>query len=136
MSSKRSYHELIQINDFYERIEYLKTRSNIGFMTFNGHRYLNQTLYRSNQWRQVRRAVILRDHGCDLAFPDMEICGTIIIHHINPICEEDIIYNKACIYDMENLISTSLHTHNIIHYEKEEIRKPIDRRSNDICPWR
>jgi hypothetical protein len=55
----KSYSELIMLPTFEERFEYLKLNGQVGEMTFNGHRYLNQRLYRLPEWRYVRRQVIL-----------------------------------------------------------------------------
>lgn len=137
MAIKR-YSELIQIPTFEERFEYLKLNGIVGDFTFNGHRYLNQRLYRSNEWKPIRRRVIIRDQGCDLAQEGYEIAGQILIHHINPITIDDIVERRPCVFDLENLVCTSLNTHNAIHYSDEEIlpKGLIIRTKNDTCLWR
>lgn len=134
----KSYSELIMLPTFEERFEYLKLNGQVGEMTFNGHRYLNQRLYRLPEWRYVRRQVIIRDKGYDLAMEGYEINGLILIHHINPITIEDIIYGRSCVLDMENLISTSHNTHNAVHYGDEDLlqKEPVVRIKNDTCLWR
>lgn len=135
----KSYNELITIPTFEERFRYLKVYGVIGNQTFGYDRYLNQKLYNtSREWKRIRDKVILRDNGCDLGCEGFEIYGKIIIHHINPITVEDIITCNPCVFDLNNLISTSHNTHNAIHYgdEKSLIVAPIERKQYDTCPWR
>lgn len=136
---KKSYNELITIPTFEERFRYLKVHGVIGNQTFGYDRYLNQKLYNtSSEWKRIRDKVILRDNGCDLGCEGFEIYGKIIIHHINPITVEDIVTCNPCVFDLNNLISTSHNTHNAIHYgdEKLLIVAPIERKQYDTCPWR
>lgn len=136
---KKSYNELITIPTFEERFRYLKVYGVIGDQTFGYDRYLNQKLYNtSREWKRIRDKVILRDNGCDLGCEGFEIYGKIIIHHINPITVEDIVTCNPCVFDLNNLISTSHNTHNAIHYgdEKLLIVAPIERKQYDTCPWR
>lgn len=135
----KSYNELITIPTFEERFRYLKVYGVIGNQTFGYDRYLNQKLYNtSREWKRIRDKVILRDNGCDLGCEGFEIYGKIIIHHINPITVEDIVTCNPCVFDLNNLISTSHNTHNAIHYgdEKSLIVAPIERKQYDTCPWR
>lgn len=135
----KSYNELITIPTFEERFRYLKVYGVIGDQTFGYDRYLNQKLYNtSREWKRIRDKVILRDNGCDLGCEGFEIYGKIIIHHINPITVEDIVTCNPCVFDLNNLISTSHNTHNAIHYgdEKSLIVAPIERKQYDTCPWR
>lgn len=135
---KKSYNELITIPTFEERFRYLKVYGVIGDQTFGHDRYLNQKLYTLSEWKRVRDKVILRDNGCDLGCEGFEIYSKIIIHHINPITVEDIVSCNPCVFDLNNLISTSHNTHNAIHYgdEKLLIVAPIERKQYDTCPWR
>lgn len=133
----KTYSELMRLSTFEERLDYLLLNGHIGEMTFNGHRYLNQKLYQSYLWKNVKRKVIIRDNGCDLACKGYEIQGVIIVHHINPVTIEDIMENHSSVFDMENLISTSLHTHNHIHYGVNgETNNVTIRSKNDTCLWR
>lgn len=137
MSIKR-YSELIQIPTFKGRFEYLKQNGKVGEFTFNGHRYLNQRLYQTPEWRSIRRKVIIRDRGCDLALGGYEIYDRIYIHHINPITIGDILDRKTCVFDLENLVCVSFDTHQAIHYSDEEIlpRGLQIRTKDDTCLWR
>ena len=134
----RTYSELITLPTFIERFRYLKLNGSVGMDTFGHDRYLNQILYHSEEWRRFRREVILRDNGCDLGCEDYEIHGRVLIHHINPITVEDVIRRDPCIFDFENVISTSHNTHNAIHYGDESllVTEPIVRTPYDTCPWR
>ena len=133
----KCYSELIKLKTFDERYEYLRLKGNVGEQTFGYDRYLNQYLYNSSPWKSVRNQVIVRDNGCDLGVEGLEIEYMIIVHHINPITLEDIENDNPCLYDLENLISSSDKTHKGIHYDKKlaENRLPVERRKNDTCPW-
>lgn len=134
----KTYSELIKIDVFEERFKYLSLSGIVGKATFGGHRYLNQILYQLDKWKSARREVIYRDNGLDLAHKDHPISGSIYIHHINPITVDDILEERPCVFDLDNLISTSFRTHNAIHYSSEELlpKGPADRKINDTCPWR
>lgn len=134
----RSYSELIKIPSYEGRYEYLKLGQSVGDMTFGGHRWLNQRLYRSKKWKEIRDRVILRDDGCDMACDGYDIHGRIIVHHMNPLTIDDIINATDSVFDMENLICVSFDTHNAITYGDATLlrRCPIIRRPNDTCPWK
>lgn len=139
MRTIRTYSELIKLPTFEDRYEYLKLNGKIGEETFGFDRYINQQLYqRSQKWKSIRDKVIIRDNGCDLSMEGYEIWGKIIIHHMNPITIEDIERESDFVFNPEYLISTSLNTHNAIHYGDENllIKAPIERTKYDTCPWR
>jgi len=134
----KTYSELITIPTFEERYEYLKLNGTVGKDTFGFARWANQVFYTSLEWRNFRRTIILRDNGCDLACGDFEIFGKIILHHITPITYDDVINRKAILMDPENLIITTMNTHNAIHYGSKDLLKlgPVERTKNDTCPWK
>lgn len=135
----KSYRELIQISSFDERYRYLKIGATVGDVTFGGRRSLNQLLYKMPEWRRIRNYVIERDKACDLAHPDFEINDQpAYIHHINPITIDDILERRDCVFDMNNLITTTFNTHQAIHYGDEGILPslPIEREPGDTIPWR
>ena len=134
----RKYSELIKLNTFEERFEYLKLSAIIGDKTFGNERFLNQKFYGSSEWKDFRRKVIIRDNGCDLAFEDNPIYDRIEIHHINPITMEDIENRSSNLMDMENVVCVSSRTHKAIHYgNSDSLPKPfVERRPNDTCPWK
>ena len=135
----RTYSELIKIPSCIERFRYLKLEGYIGEETFGFDRWLNQYFYKTKEWRDVRNQVILRDNACDLAHPDRPTFGRLIIHHMNPITEKDIVNRSDILLDPEYLITTVHDTHNAIHYGDESLLMldtPIIRKPNDTCPWR
>ena len=138
MKMIKSYSELIQIPTYTERFNYLKIGGRIGDETFGFNRYLNQTLYRSPEWKRFRRDIIIRDNGCDLACEGHDILGKILIHHINPISITDILNRDFKIFDPDNVISCCLNTHNAIHYGDADLLStgPIIRTKYDTCPWK
>ena len=136
--STKSYRELIKIPTFEERFEYLKIGAGVGESTFGSKRYLNQILYKTDEWLSVRDKIIVRDKGCDLGIPDREIIGgRILVHHINPITIEDILNRDPKVFDPNNLITIAHMTHEAVHYGNEDllIKDPIERRPNDTCLW-
>ena len=138
MSMIRRYSELERLKTFEERYEYLRLQGVVGESTFGFDRYLNQMLYKSGRWRDVREKVIIRDNACDLGMEDYDLYEMIIVHHMNPITIEDIQMNKSYIFDPEYLISTSSNTHKAIHYGDSSLlsKLPVERRPGDTIPWR
>ena len=134
----KSYLELIQLPSFEERLEYLMLYGSVGDETFGRSRYLNQALYHSEDWIIFRNEIIVRDGGCDLAIPGLDIYKYAIVHHINPISEEDILNRAPCVFDKNNVILVSSKTHNIIHYSPKVDKifyEFADRRPNDTKLW-
>ena len=134
----RRYSELILLPTFEERFEYLRLDGRVGESTFGYDRYVNQMLYHSDFWDEIRNGIIIRDDGMDLAMPGYPIIEHLIVHHINPITLEDIEEMRPIVSDPENLICVSLNTHNAIHYGNKNLlpKLPIERRPWDTCPWR
>lgn len=136
----RTYTELMQLPTYLERYNYLKLDGHVGIETFGFDRYINQALYKDKEWKRIRREVILRDKGFDLGHHDYSIPEgvTIIVHHMNPLTEDDIRNRMSYVLDPEFLITTALNTHNAIHYGDESLLalEPILRMPNDTCPWR
>lgn len=134
----RTYSELVSFQTFMDRYNYLKLSGRVGIETFGFDRYLNQVLYRSRRWRELRPKIIIRDNACDMALDGYEIFDRIIIHHMNPISIEDIEEDNDDIFNPEFLVCVSLSTHNPIHFgnELKEPKPIIQRRPNDMCPWK
>lgn len=134
----KSYSEMILLKTFKERFDYLKMNGNVGTVTFGGERYLNQTLYKSYEWKKVRREVIIRDNGCDLGVEGFELSPKdILIHHINPITIDDIVNRNPIIFDLDNLITTKHKTHNAIHYSDDTMifTGLVERTKDDTRLW-
>ncbi len=134
----KCYSELVRLNSFRERYNYLRLGGKVGEGTFGFDRYINQAFYKSAQWKQIRDLVIIRDNGCDLGLAGYEIGGKILIHHMNPISIRDIQTRSDLLLNPEYLICVTLETHNAIHYGDENLLfvMPTARRQNDTCPWR
>lgn len=135
----RTYTDLVSIPTYIDRFRYLKLSGHIGEDTFGYDRYLNQQLYKSATWRQLRAQIITRDLGCDLAHPDFEIVGSIIIHHLNPITKSDVLERSNYLLNPEFLVCVSDNTHKAIHYGDESLLlpyEPVVRTPHDTCPWR
>lgn len=144
---RKTYSELMKIENYYDRYKYLKLNSTVGEETFGSDRYINQNLYTSRVWRSIRDKIIIRDDALDMGHQDYEINDMIIVHHINPIDATDIeefmhnifedVHYINKVNDPENLICTSSASHNAIHYGDESLLVlPIDERSpNDTKLW-
>lgn len=112
----KTYSELIRYPSFDERLKYLYIGGGVGEETFGFDRWLNQVLYRSQEWRLKRNEIILRDLGCDLACNGYDIYDKIYIHHIEPITKQDIVDRAAKLFDPDNLVCVSFDTHQMIHF--------------------
>ena len=136
--SIRTYSELSNLKTFEERYRYLQLNGIVGKETFGFDRFLNQDFYRSQEWKRIRDMVITRVNGCDLGVEDRIVYGKIFIHHMNPFLPEDIVSGSDFLLNPEYLITTTLNTHNAIHYGDESLLEtvPVERSRNDTCPWR
>lgn len=135
----RCYSELLTLPTFEDRFRYLQMHGRVAEETFGADRWLNQVFYKSKEWLNLRKSIIIRDNSCDLAFDGRDIYERAIIHHIEPITSEDI-YNRNLrkLLNPENLITTTKKTHDAIHYGTDlylMIEVP-DRKPNDTIPWR
>lgn len=135
---KRSYLELIALPTFEERFNYLKLCGRPSEVTFGGHRLLNQMLYHSPQWKTIRQKVIIRDNGCDLGIAERPLSRSILVHHLNPITIEQVTNHDPAVFDLNNLITVSLLTHNAIHYgsiDRLTPSAPVERTQGDTKLW-
>lgn len=112
----RRYSDLSELETFRERFDYLMLKGEVGQSTFGFDRWINQQFYTSREWRLLRRDVIARDRGCDLAVEGREIHSRLIVHHMNPISQHDIVHGTETALNPEYLICTTHSTHNAIHY--------------------
>lgn len=126
----RSYSELMLIPDFHTRLEYLKLLDN----NATSPRSISEEFYKSETWRTIRNQVMDRDGRFDLSIFGIYIDGPVYVHHINPIEKEDIIYMTPKLLSLDNLICTSLDTHNKIHYKPEDDTY-VERRPGDTKLW-
>jgi hypothetical protein len=137
MTKIRTYSELRQFDSFYDRFNYLSLRGDVGERTFGFDRWINQQFYKSKEWRDVRNNTIVRDSGCDLGVSGFEIFADLLVHHMNPLTVDAIENGESWILDPEFLITTSLNTHNAIHFGDERLlpRGPIERKPGDTTLW-
>lgn len=133
----RTYSELIKLKTLEERFEYLKLDGQIGIATFGYDRYLNQAFYQSEPWKKIRREVIIRDDACDLGVEGFDINYKLTVHHMNPICSEQIEDRDPSLLDPEFLICTSYLTHKAIHFSDSSLLPglPIERKPGDTTLW-
>lgn len=133
----RTYSEMVQLESFEERYDYLKLDGTVGRFTFGFERYLNQRFYSSREWRLVRRDVIARDLGLDLGVEGYEVHYRPVIHHLNPMNPGDLHDRRDEILDPEFLVMTAHATHNAIHYG-DRLTLPnsfSERRPGDTKLW-
>lgn len=129
----------MQLPTIQERYEYLRLDGDVGDITFGGRRLINQEFYRhDDEWKRVRRSVIIRDKACDLGMPGYEIVGRVIVHHMNPIDEFDIVHRTKWLLDPEYLICVSELTDRAIHFGDNSLmpKEFVERKPFDTAPWR
>ena len=133
----RTYSDLVKLETFEERFDYLVLGGSVGHSTFGFDRYINQNFYKTHEWKTVRNYVITRDFGCDLGVEGFEIHTGILVHHINPMSIEDLTNNEDWVLDPEFLVTTTLETHNAMHYgDARQLRKPfVERSAGDTKLW-
>lgn len=133
----RSYSELRRLATFEERFEYLNLLGFVGEQTFGFDRWMNQQFYRSREWKLARNEAIVRDQGCDLGILGYDIHHGLLVHHMNPLSEVDLISGEETIIDPEYLITTTHRTHNAIHYGDATLlpRAPVERVPGDTKLW-
>lgn len=134
----RTYSELSRFETYEERFDYLKLLGTPGRETFGFARRVNQAFYQSKEWKKARRHVIARDLGLDMGFEGYPAGPGAIVHHMNPLIEEDILSGDPAILDPEFLITVSHNTHNAIHYGSFDLlpQPVIERAPGDTTPWR
>lgn len=137
MKRNRTYTELRRLRSFEDRFEYLALPGRVGDSTFGFDRWINQQFYTSRLWHASRDATIVRDHGCDLGIPGYDIHVGLLVHHMNPLTAEDIQRGEDWIIDPEFLITTTLRTHNAIHFGNENLlpRPVVARSRGDTTLW-
>lgn len=134
----RTYSELSRLRTYEERFDYLKLLGTPGRETFGFARRVNQAFYQSKEWKKARRLVIARDLGFDMGFEGYPAGPGAIVHHMNPLIEEDILSGDPAILDSEFLITVSRNTHNAIHYGSFDLlpQTLVERAPGDTTPWR
>lgn len=133
----RTYSEMIKRDAFLSRYKYLALGGEIGIATFGYDRPMNQDFYHSFEWKAVRDHVIIRDQGCDLGVPGHGIHDRVLVHHMNPIQQHQLVHFDENILDPEFLICVSTRTHNAIHFgDESQLPQPlVERRPGDTKLW-
>lgn len=133
----RTYSELISLPTYEQRFNYLKLDGKVGEETFAKDRWLNQKFYHSQEWRSLRNKIIVRDLGCDMALEGFQIYERPLIHHMNPIAQDDILQHSDYLINPEYLITVAYNTHQAIHYGNADLlmESPIERRAGDTKLW-
>lgn len=133
----RTYSKLSKLDTLDERFDYLVLRGELGSSTFGYDRWINQSFYRSREWREARNYVILRDEGNEMGLLDYPIAGPPHVHHMNPITLEDLEHATYNLFDPEYLICVSQRTHNAIHFgDRSQLpRAPVARSAGDTRLW-
>lgn len=134
----RSYSELCAIDNYEDRLRYVFIGGEIGLASFGAERQLNQVLYTSKEWRDLRHRIIARDQGRELAMPGYELEKDIVVHHLNPITVQDVMNRADSLFDPENLVCISRKYHNLIHYGTLSSlfdAGPTERRPGDTTLW-
>lgn len=136
--SIKCYSELILLPTFEQRLDYLKLGATVGEDTFGHMRWLNQKFYHSDEYRKLRREVVVRDGGFDLGVDGYPLPNNYVLHHMNPITVEDILNRSEFAWNPEYLICVSPTVHRAIHYGTDLEKPPAMavRRPNDTCPWK
>jgi hypothetical protein len=129
--------EMMRCSTYEERLVYLSLDAASSQMTFESLRELNQAFYNSPLWKQIRRGVIVRDFGCDLAVPGKDILGKAMVHHMNPLKPKDLLQLSERATNPEFLVTVSEWAHNAIHYNAD-LPQPItiEREPGDTDLWR
>ena len=138
MTNLLTYSDMMKLKTFDERFEYLSLHGKVSELTFGSNRYLNQTLYHLDEWKNLRHRIIERDNGCDLAVPGRDIFGPITIHHIIPITVEMVVDRDDLVFSPNNLVCVSDRTHRALHYGTllKTFSDFQPRKPNDTCPWK
>jgi hypothetical protein len=133
----RTYSELRRLDSLEDRFKYLALNGRVGDLTFGFDRWINQKFYTSREWRQIRQHIIARDRGCDLGVDGYDIYKGLYIHHLNPMTKADIVDGDDSILDPEFLITTTLATHNAIHYGDKRLLRGtfVERKPGDTKMW-
>ena len=136
----RRFSDLVSLNTFEERFEYLRIREGAERYAFGNERWLNQVFYRSREWQDIRNEVLLRDEW-DLGIEGYTLGRYPIIHHMNPITRDDIINRSEILLNPEYLILCSKETHEAIHKgglvaKDIQMMHSADRTPGDTTLWR
>lgn len=127
------YHDIIAIESFNERLKALHEVAKGKPPVVD--RYMAQQYFKSKEWERIREDVLARDLGYDLGVIDKKCDTALLVHHIDPITDHDIIYNTEKLTSLDNLITTQKSTHGEIHYGVKERVEYVERSPGDTKWW-
>lgn len=125
-----TYDELIKIPTYGDRLRRLQLANNPTVSP----RDISNSFYKSSEWMRLRKEIITRDLGCDIAVPGMWIEGRVLVHHIDPLTPYDLENGTDKMFNPQNLICVSYETHNQIHYLKH-MDTYTERTKGDTKLW-
>lgn len=130
---ERSYEEMLTIDSYEGRIKYLELHD----FNYLSPRSINHLLYKNKIWAPLRREIIIRDKGNDLAMEGVPVPGRALIHHINPITVQDIEdWNEDKLLNPSNLVLVSYEAHSRIHFSLDNRAPSLKERSpRDTILW-
>lgn len=120
---------MIELPTFGDRLQYLSLKDRPYLPP------INDPFYKTRVWREFRKEMLARDGWYDLAAIGMNIDGRLLLHHINPLTQEDFDTLSSNLLDPDNVVTCSYDTHSKIHYSKKEPFVPADRRPGDTKLW-
>ncbi len=136
----KTFSKMLEFESFEDRFRYLQCTNGVGSSTLGSLRWIAEDFYRTKEWKDLRRFVIVRDMGCDLGVFDRPLLNEKgVIHHIKPLTADDFRERTMFLLDPEFMVLTSHATHNAIHYGDDHLlerSEPIIRRRNDTVPWK
>lgn len=125
MSRFETYDSLMQLETYEERLQALSLVDYKYDAPIDRHGF-----YKTRGWMLRQREVVARDLGLDIGVEGMYINDRIIVHHIDPLLQNDLDLLSDKCFDMNRLITVSIRTHNNIHYGTPVVttfkRKPGD----------
>lgn len=127
--SEKSYDAMVKLQSFSERLDYLMLLD----YEYSSPREEAYHFFRSHTWRNLRAAIIRRDMSFDLGVFGVYIESKLIVHHMNPVTIDDVRKQSKWLLDPKYLITSSIETHNIIHYGKPD--PVIERQPGDTILW-
>ena len=128
---RRTYEEALSYSHFGDRLNYLSLANDKYIPPVH-----NNPFYHSRIWLDFKHDMHIRDLGYDLAVDGMDIEGMLLLHHINPVTEEDLDeFNEFILLNPDNVITTTHKTHNIIHYKKKIVTELPERKPGDTLLW-
>lgn len=131
MALLRSYKELVLLDNFHDRFDYLF----LGDNEKNSVHDISNPFYKSKAWLSLREDIIIRDSASDIGIIELPINDRILVHHINPVTRNALErFDESILLNPNNLITVSYETHNRIHYLKQK-DSYVERRPGDTKPW-